>query len=276
MEAALRAVAPEAAPFGVDVHAHLEIESTNDLAARLAADGAPEGTLVVAGAQTRGRGRRGTTFHSPPLTGVYLSTILRPDGWPASEGTGAGMLPFVTLMAGVAVVDAVHGLGATHAELKWPNDVVVPVEGRRGEWRKLAGILAEAFTNARGDRCVILGVGLNVSAAPRHSGLHEIATSLADAVTGDVPDVQVVACALVVSLARQHQLLAQQGRVAIVDAWRRYAPSTRGRRVRWTDAGRQRTGHARSIDDTGALCVDTPDGLARIVAGEVTWEPVHG
>jgi BirA family biotin operon repressor/biotin-[acetyl-CoA-carboxylase] ligase len=273
MQTVVRDVSRHAVPFGREVHAHVEVTSTNDLAARLAADGAPEGTVVLAATQTRGRGRRGATFHSPPDTGLYLSTILRPVAWPSTAADPAGVVAAITLMAGVAVVETAHAVGVGRAELKWPNDVIVPDGTSRG-WRKLAGVLTEASADAAGQLQVVLGVGINVRAVPSRVGLDDVATSLTDA-AGRPVTVEETLAVVLQSLARVWRLLALHGRLAVVEAWRRHAPSLAGRTVVWREGAVSRTGVARGVDDTGALCVDTAAGQVALVAGDVAWERRH-
>ncbi len=273
MQAVVRGVSSRSVPFGSQVHAHFEVTSTNDVASRLAAAGAPEGTVVLAATQTRGRGRRGARFHSPPDTGLYLSTLLRPAAWPSAAHDPVGVPAAITLMAGVAVLEAAHAVGASRAELKWPNDVIVPDETPRG-WRKLAGVLTEASADAAGDLQVVLGVGINVRAVPSQVGLDDVATSLTDA-AGRPVDVDETLTALLLSLGRAWRVLAVDGRLAVVEAWRRHAPSLSGRAVVWMDGAVRRTGVARGVDDTGALCVDTAAGQVALVAGDVAWEHRH-
>jgi BirA family biotin operon repressor/biotin-[acetyl-CoA-carboxylase] ligase len=123
------------------------VSSTNDEARLLAEKGAPEGTVVLAAAQSRGRGRQGRGWISPAGKGVYFSCLLRP-GWPADQ---AGWLAVV---AGVAAARAIKRFVPEGVSIKWPNDILV-----RG--KKIAGILVEP-TLARGriDTAVI-GVGIN-------------------------------------------------------------------------------------------------------------------
>jgi BirA family biotin operon repressor/biotin-[acetyl-CoA-carboxylase] ligase len=126
-----------------------EVPSTQDVALSWAADGAPEGALVVADHQTRGRGRRGRAWASAPGRAVQLSLVLRPRG----TADRAGRL---TTALGLAVADAVTALYALPAAVEWPNDVAV-------EGRKLAGVLVETrFTGGRWDTAVA-GVGINVA-----------------------------------------------------------------------------------------------------------------
>ena len=144
-----------------------EIGSTNAELARAAADGAPEGTVLVAEHQAAGRGRLDRTWTSPPRAGLTVSFLLRPDV-PAAR---RGWLPLLT---GVALAESVAEVTGVLPSLKWPNDLLA----RDG--RKLAGILAESSGTA-----VVVGVGLNVSATVDE--LPETATSLAR-ITGATVD----------------------------------------------------------------------------------------
>ena len=116
---------------------------------QLAAQGAPEGTLVVAEEQTAGRGRRGRPWESAQYSGLWMSLLLRPD--PSLDRIG-----WLPLVVGVGVARAVNAVTGVPARLKWPNDVVVVTDGQVG---KLAGLLAERLA----DGAVVLGLGINVS-----------------------------------------------------------------------------------------------------------------
>ena len=124
--------------------------STNsDLAARAKA-GAAEGAVLVAEEQSAGRGRLDRQWTAPPRSGLFFSVLLRPSGVPVERW---GWLP---LLAGVATATAVSRAGGVDTGLKWPNDLLVTVDG---EERKTGGILAERA----GDDGVVIGIGLNVS-----------------------------------------------------------------------------------------------------------------
>ena len=124
--------------------------STNsDLAARAKA-GAAEGAVLVAEEQSAGRGRLDRQWTAPPRSGLFFSVLLRPSGVPVERW---GWLP---LLAGVATATAVSRTGGVDTGLKWPNDLLVTVDG---EERKTGGILAERA----GDDGVVIGIGLNVS-----------------------------------------------------------------------------------------------------------------
>ena len=145
--AAAFAARPELA--GAEVLYFPELASTNDTAAALAESGAADGTTVIADRQNAGRGRHGRVWDSPPGVGLYASVVLR-----------GSQSPVVTLLAGVAVAEAVQGVARAAVELKWPNDVVAPHAGAPTR-RKLAGILTEALPGAAGrDAAAVLGISV--------------------------------------------------------------------------------------------------------------------
>ena len=116
-------------PWAETLQYHDCVESTNDLAKVLADGGAPHGTVIIAGKQTRGRGRMGRTFQSPADSGIYLSVILRPD-------CKADKLMHLTCATGVAMCNAVESATGYRPGIKWINDLVACN-------RKLGGILTE-------------------------------------------------------------------------------------------------------------------------------------
>lgn len=135
------------------IHRHGTIDSTSERAFAALVDGsARHGDVHVAQAQTRGRGRLGRAWHSAPGEGLYASLVLLPPRpWPPAA---------LTVAVGLAVLDAVRGLGTDRARLKWPNDVVVP--GRDGD-AKLSGILVETRGLALDRPHYVVGVGVNVA-----------------------------------------------------------------------------------------------------------------
>ena len=230
------------------------VGSTNDVASERAATGNQEGAVFVAGAQTSGRGRRSRTWFSPPGAGLYVSTILTPSR--SIDGDRATVL--TTISAGVALVEGVRQATGLSAALKWPNDLYV---GRR----KLAGILAEGV----GD-CVVLGYGINVSAASFPHELADRVTSLETELGRGVDRARVFAETLAALASRYQDLL--DGRFdAILDAWRLLAPGGQGTRVSWTTPAGEQSGITAGIDDRGALLVRVGDRFERLVAGEVIW-----
>lgn len=140
------------------------VDSTNDVAFRLAAAGDAEGTVVVAEGQTRGRGRQGRAWHSPPERNLYCSVILRPQRerreWPDLSWVIAG-----------AVAAAIVDEDGSGIRIKYPNDVYAA-------GRKVAGILLETRSGAAAPEAVIAGIGVNVN-----GGLEDFPPDLADTAT---------------------------------------------------------------------------------------------
>jgi BirA family biotin operon repressor/biotin-[acetyl-CoA-carboxylase] ligase len=123
--------------------------STLDVAHRIAAQGAPAGTLVIADEQTAGRGRGGKSWQSSPGAGLWLTLIERP-----TDGSGLGVL---SLRVGLAAAEALDRFAPEPIRLKWPNDLYID----RG---KLAGILVEARWRDKAVEWVAIGLGVNVRA----------------------------------------------------------------------------------------------------------------
>ena len=170
-EPEIRRFLGETARVGRTLVCLAEVDSTNLRARQLAAEGAADGTVVVADRQTAGRGRLGRSFQSPGGQGIYLTALLRPDLPPER-------LSPVTAMAGVAVCRAVERLCGVSPGLKWPNDPVL-------DGKKLCGILTELSLEGETARVqeLVLGIGINVSQRPEDftPEVREIATSLVQA-----------------------------------------------------------------------------------------------
>ena len=226
-----------------------QVGSTNDVAGALAEQGADEGVVVVADQQTAGRGRLGRTWASPPGAGLYVSVVLRPPSHVA---------PLLTIAAGVAVADGIASATGLDVQLKWPNDVHV-------SGRKLAGILAEGAP-----RYVVLGIGINVMPAAYPPDVATRATSI-ESELGRPIDRGMVLAEVLAALASRYRELSTEGGRGVIDAWRRRAASTLGRRVEWDGGGEARLGLIENIDEDGALIVRSGSELVRIRSGEVRW-----
>ncbi|OFW50398.1 MAG: biotin--[acetyl-CoA-carboxylase] ligase [Acidobacteria bacterium RIFCSPLOWO2_12_FULL_68_19] len=238
-------------PFGRRILWYPEVPSTNDVATVLAERGAADGCVVAANAQSAGRGRHGRRWASPAGAGLYVSTVLRP---------GRHAMRALTIAAGVAVSEGIQAATGLEVGLKWPNDVYA------GD-RKLAGVLAEA---ADAIEYVVLGFGINVMPAAYPPDIAARATSLEDEL-GRVVDRGLLLAECLSALARRYGDLRGGRTGAVIEAWRRRAGRTLGRRVRWEAAGSAIEGVAENIDDTGALLVRTPAGVVAVTAGEVRW-----
>ena len=238
------------------------IESTNDVASAIAQSGDCEGAVVIADAQTAGRGRRGHTWFSPAGSGLYVSIVLTPARARVERDRATTLLP---LAAGVALAEAVDLMTALRIEIKWPNDLLIAR-------RKLGGILAEAVTARALNTvdAVVLGYGINVGAMAYPPELSDRATSLESELDRPVERAQLWVETLAAISRRYEDLL--DGRFdAILDAWRERAPASRGARVTWNTPGGLQAGVTEGIDNRGALLVRVGDCTERIVAGEITW-----
>lgn len=235
-------------PFRVVWHGALT--STMDVAAALAADGAEHGVVVAAREQTAGRGRRGSSWASPPGAGLYFSLIARPDDQRS--------LSLLTLAAGVGVRDGILKATGLAPVLKWPNDLLV-----RG--RKLAGILAEGHGLGSSSPAVVIGVGVNVQRAAYPPDVAARATSIEDE-SGRAVDQDHLLHEILTGLDGRLAALSQNPG-DILRSWRAASPSAEGTRVEWDG----RDGITAGVDDTGALLVQTPAGVERIIAGQLHW-----
>ena len=243
--------------IGNPVHYFTEVSSTNDVAASLAGRNAPEGTTVIASAQSAGRGRLGRNWHSPAGAGLYVSIVFR----------NRRAAPMLTLAGGVAVAEGIRIATGLPVEIKWPNDVVVPEGARR---LKLAGVLAEASTGAGGLEYVVLGIGINVRSIPFPRELSATATSI-ERELGRPADPGPILSELLASLNTLVERLASGDQEAVLSRWRSLAPSAKGSIVEWQRDKTRARGTTVGIDDEGALLVRSGDLTERIVSGEVHW-----
>jgi BirA family biotin operon repressor/biotin-[acetyl-CoA-carboxylase] ligase len=235
--------------------------STNaDLAARARA-GEPEGLVLTTDDQQAGRGRLDRTWTAPPRSAVAVSVLLRPTVPPARWS-------WLPLLAGVAVTDALVAVCGLPARLKWPNDVLVPVDG---EPRKVAGILAEA-DHVHWNGAAVVGIGLNVS-----QGGDELpvptATSLRLAGAA-VTDRDTVLKAVLRALGERYRAWAAAGgdpRASGIAAPYRERCATIGADVLvHLPDGQRLAGVAEGVDDEGRLLVrDVEGGVHPLAAGDV-------
>jgi BirA family biotin operon repressor/biotin-[acetyl-CoA-carboxylase] ligase len=232
------------------------LPSTNLEAARRAIEGAPEGVCVVAGEQTAGRGRLQRQWVSPKDAGLYFSIILRPR-------FQQGVWPLLTLMAAIAVHDALLDACSLETDIKWPNDILA-------DEKKLCGILAETVETSVGRACVV-GIGINLTSKSFSPDLDRVATSI-EAATDKRPDVGLILERLVRLLTTHYQRLNEEGGPeATVSEWCVRSTYATGKRIRVSENSEDFSGITRGLEPDGALRVETDDGRIRIVrAGDVT------
>ena len=219
-----------------------EVGSTLDVAHERAAAGAPAGTLILADAQTAGRGRMGRAWSSEPGAGIWLTLVERPKD--------RGSLDVLSLRAGLAIVHALEPLIGEPLRLKWPNDVY------RGD-RKLAGVLVEARWRGSEPDWVAIGVGLNVRAPidqPRAVGLESTGVSRNDALRAIVPALRHAARAAGPLTGDELEEFDERD---LAHGHRSISPAK---------------GMVQGINASGALLVSTGDGVVAIQAGSLVLE----
>lgn len=238
---------------------HPCLSSTNIEAYRLAMEGAPEGTVVIADEQTAGRGRLNRTWRSPRGVNFYGSFILRPPIPPDRA-------PQLTLVAGLAVAELLSLYRPGHVTIKWPNDILI-------DGRKLCGILTEM--RARGEvEFVIVGIGININMKREDfpEDIRETATSLRDVCGVDIDRVEMVG-KLVDNLEKWYRVFTRDGFRAIRDPWNVYAGLT-GKVIRVIYKDEVETGTALGLDEKGHIVMRDGAGVIRhITAGDVYVEP---
>ncbi len=254
--------------FDVDV---LErCDSTNTRLMVRAEAGAPSGTVIVAGQQTAGRGRRGRVWHSAPGDTLMFSLL-----WRFPRGTS---LSGLSLTAGLAVIDALNALAAvsssgpctTPAQLKWPNDVLVGS-------RKLAGILTELVSgSAAGGTAAVIGIGLN----------RRLPVGLPDALRQQVatlddffqplPGTATLLAHLLAALQARLEIFSRQGFAVLQADWCAHH-AFQNQPVRLLgDEGPVREGICRGVDEEGRLLLETGNGVEHLLSGELSLRPLAG
>ena len=241
-------------PAGFVLEAHDRLASTNDEAMRLAADGAPAGLVVTAAEQTRGRGRHGRAWASPPGN-LYASVVVRPD-------CAMAVAAQLSLVAGLALGEALVALGPPGVDLalKWPNDVLLG-------GAKTAGVLLEGSSDAHGRAAwVVIGTGVNLASCPDDTPWP--ATCLARAGFPALPP-RAVLEAYLQALGRWLGRWQRSGFGAVRQAWLAHAFRLGGEIRLGLERGELR-GRFLDLSDTGSLLLEQAGGRRReIAAGEV-------
>jgi BirA family biotin operon repressor/biotin-[acetyl-CoA-carboxylase] ligase len=237
------------------VQRYESLPSTNSELARLALEGAAEGLCIVADEQTAGRGRLQRQWLSPSGSGLYFSILLKPD-------IEQRVWPLITLMAAVAVHDALRKICEVEFDIKWPNDIII-------RDKKVCGILAETIETDDG-RAVVLGIGINLAPTALPVELRGTAISIEEA-TGIVVDRDVILPTLIEKLAQYYELLqTTHGDSQILNEWCSRSTYAGGKLVRVSASNEFIHGFTRGLEADGALRVETREGEIKVVrAGDV-------
>ena len=240
--------------LGCAIEIHDVLDSTNIRAKELAAAGAPEGTLVIADSQRKGRGRLSRSFFSPPHSGIYMSLILRPSCSPEQAA-------MITSMTAVATAQAIEALADVEVKIKWVNDLYI------GE-KKICGILTEAGMNMEAGQLeyAVVGIGVNAGAVSFPPELQDIATSIGNE-AGSAPPRN----ALIAGIVNRMEALYGQLETGAFLAESRARSNVIGRRILVSEGGKQYPAFAEDIDDQGHLVIRTEDGsIHHLGFGEVS------
>ena len=243
-------------PLGGLIGRHIlyypRITSTMEMAKQLAKEGMAEGTVIIAGEQTEGRGRLGRTWLSPPEGSISLSIILRPH---------MSHLPQLNMVASLATLRSITTVTGLKPRIKWPNDILL-------NGKKVSGILIENTFEGAQLKAAIVGIGINVDFdSASFPEIAAIATSLS-VEAGRSVSAQDLMTSLLRTFDEAYGDLRQAG--TVYDAWLPLV-ETLGKRVtvRWGDSIEE--GCAESIDVKGNLILRRSDGsTVALTAGEVT------
>jgi len=242
--------------FAQRIFSYRTIGSTNTVAQNLARSGMPEGTLVIADTQTKGRGRLGRKWHSPPGKGLYFSLILKPE-LPPEKMAG------LSLVAGLAIVRAISQVTGIKTQMKWPNDVLFKSQ-------KLAGILVELAAEVGKIDYMVVGCGINVNHIRKDFPLNLQRKSTSLKIIGKKEYSRI---ALLQHFLRQFEKLYDNYRghgfrYLSVELIQKSALI--GKRIRLTVGKEKITGKAVGFDDSGHIVIKSKQGLMSYPAGEVT------
>lgn len=250
---------PKKRVVGRDIRVFQETTSTNDIVEKFARDGVKEGVVVFAESQTKGRGRLGRKWVSPPRKGLWFSVLLRPSLRP-QEATQ------LTVVAATALARAIETQTNLKPDIKWPNDLLLG-------GRKVAGILTELSAEVDRVNHVIVGIGLDVNqtASDFPPEVRKLATSL-KLESGQPVHRAELAAAILQELDRDYARICAGGFAKLADEWEARC-TTIGQNVTILMGDRRIRGRAESLDDDGSLLVRTEHGrLERIIGGDVSIE----
>ena len=240
--------------FGHKLYYYPVTGSTNDEAFKLGVAGAPEGTVVIADSQTKGRGRLQRSWHSPTGSNIYTTVILRPQMDPARA-------PQISILAGVAVAEVLERYCPDKIKLKWPNDVLL-------EGKKVCGILSQAKAAVNKVDFIILGIGINVNINQFPQEISNIATSLAIE-TGREISRQELIIDLYENMTKWYKQLLQDGFGRIKEKWLSLSLMI-GQTVKVVFQEEVVSGKAIDLDEDGSLILLAEDREFKVSAGDAT------
>ncbi|MDD5492732.1 MAG: biotin--[acetyl-CoA-carboxylase] ligase [bacterium] len=248
--------------FCTKIYYFTSVDSTNNYAKKLAQAGAPEGTLVLAETQTKGKGRLGRSWFSPAGCSIYFSLILRPEVLPAYAQR-------FTLLAGLATAAAIKKTCGLSVRLKWPNDLVVP---GKGSYLKVGGILTEMAAESDRVNYLVTGIGINVNIDKKAFPLElrSRGTSLKAQDPRNIPIVRVRLLQQILTEMEHYYKQFLKGEWEnIISEYREFDILT-GQTVKIKQGDEVISGKVVEIDSEGRLVLRSKNQVLKIIAGEVT------
>ncbi|MDY6971214.1 MAG: biotin--[acetyl-CoA-carboxylase] ligase [Thermodesulfobacteriota bacterium] len=242
--------------FAANIVFHKLTDSTNNLAKKLAAKGAPEGTVVLAEMQTAGRGRMERRWLSPGYVNLLFSLLLRPP-MKAEQVFG------LTMLFALASIDGVKEESGLESRIKWPNDLYI---GRK----KLGGILTELSVRSNDVEYVVLGLGLNVNWNPAGEGVILYPSTSILAETGRVVSRERLLIRVLKMFESYYRQALRGGTDEFYEKWNERSMLL-GKRVKIKAAGGNMCGNASRVDRSGALIIVDDSGQEqKVVCGDVS------
>jgi BirA family biotin operon repressor/biotin-[acetyl-CoA-carboxylase] ligase len=243
--------------FGRSVISYRKVDSTNIVAYGLAEKGMKEGTVILADEQDKGKGRHGRHWSSPSKGGIYMSCILRPSIAPNE-------ISRITLLAAIAVAQAIRDITSLDVNIKWPNDIMI-------DHKKLCGILTEMKGEQDSVDFVILGIGINVN-TPKNELPKGAASIKGELLSHGIkinPSRVELTKKVLERLEEYYNLMKSEGFEPIIDIWKDLSVMI-GSRVKVSLYGKTFEALAHDINPDGALVVRTESGvLEKISSGDV-------
>ena len=249
--------------IGKEIYYFSKIDSTNQYAKKLGEEGAPDGTIVIADEQTKGKGRSGRHWVTPPGSAIAFTILLRPKLPPAS-------ISMVTLVKGLAVCNAIRELYHLPVGIKWPNDVVI-------DGRKICGILTEMSAEVDGVHYIVIGTGINTNVDSFPDEIKDVATSLKIQLGHPVDRAEVLV-RVIEFFEEYYEKFEEDGDLRRLQDTYNEELLNMNEGVRVLDPKGEYTGVALGIDPEGQLLVKRDDTgeIVKVWSGEVSVRGIYG
>lgn len=248
--------------FGKNLITLDETDSTNNYVKKIAMEGAPEGTLVIAKRQTAGRGRLGRKWVSQDESGIWMSFLLRPDIKPENAS-------MITLICALALQKAIDEVCELETDIKWPNDIVF-------NGKKISGILTEMSADTLQINYVVAGVGINVEPKEYDEEINKIATSIKKETGKEVDRDLLIGRFGDIFAGYYREFQRNQNLLFMRDEYNRHLVNVNNK-VKITDGDSAYVATAIGIDEQGELMVKDENGmLKKVRCGEVSVRGIYG